>query len=88
VANHKSSEKRAKQDKVKRMTNKVKKSSARTAVKAVREAITKGDATVAVAALKTAQSKLMKVAKSAALHKKAASRTVSRLTKQVAGLSK
>jgi len=88
VANHQSSTKRAKQDKVKRMTNKVKKSSARTAVKSVREAIAKGDKTTALTGLKAAQSKLMKVAKSPAMSKKAVSRTISRLTKQIAGLAK
>ncbi len=88
MANHKSSEKRARQDKVKRMTNKVKKASARTAVKAVRDAIVKGDKTVALATLKTAQSKLMKVAKSPAMSKKTVARKISRLTKQVAALAK
>lgn len=88
MANHKSSTKRAKQDKVKRMTNKVKKASARTAVKAVRDAITKGDKTAALSVLKTAQSKLMKVAKSPAMHKKTVARKISRLTKQVAALTK
>jgi small subunit ribosomal protein S20 len=88
VANHKSSTKRAKQDKVKRMTNKVKKASARTAVKAVRDAVAKGDKTTALATLKAAQSKLMKVAKSPAMSKKTVARRISRLTKQVATLSK
>ncbi|MFP5459401.1 MAG: 30S ribosomal protein S20 [Bacteriovoracia bacterium] len=88
MANHKSSEKRARQDKVKRMTNKTKKASARTAVKAVRTAIVAGDKTTALDALKKAQSKLMKVAKSPALTKKAAARKISRLTKQVASLTK
>ena len=88
MANHKSSEKRARQDKVKRMTNKVKKASARTAVKAVREAIVKGDKTTALATLRAAQSKLMKVAKSPAMSKKTVARKISRLTKQVAGLAK
>ena len=88
MANHQSSEKRAKQDKVKRMTNKVKKSSARTAVKSVRDAIAKGDKAVALTGLRAAQSKLMKVAKSPAMNKNAVARTISRLTKQIATLGK
>ena len=47
MANHKSSEKRAKQEKNRRMTNKTKTAASRTAVKALREAVTKGDATTA-----------------------------------------
>ncbi len=87
MANHKSSTKRAKQDIVKRMTNKMKKASARTSVKTVRDAIAKGDKKAALATLKTAQSKLMKVAKSPAMSKKAVARKISRLTKQVQALA-
>lgn len=86
MANHKSSVKRAKQEKVRRMTNKTKTAKARTAVKAVKEAIAKGDNTTAKKLLVTAQSLLAKLAKSPAMKKKTASRKTSRLTKQVAAM--
>jgi small subunit ribosomal protein S20 len=86
VANHKSSEKRAKQEKTKRMTNKVKTAATRTAVKAVRDAVAKGDASAAKTLLVKAQSLLAKLAKSPAMKKQTAARKTSRLTKLVAGL--
>jgi len=81
VANHKSSVKRAKQEKTRRMTNKTKTAKSRTAVKALRAAVTKGD-------LATAQSLLAKLAKSPAMKKQTAARKTSRLTKLVAGMNK
>ena len=88
MANHKSSVKRAKQEKTRRMTNKIKTAKARTAVKALREAVAKGDATVAKTLLIKAQSLLGKLAKSPAMKKQTAARKTSRLTKLVAGMSK
>ncbi len=88
MANHKSSEKRAKQEKVRRMTNKVKTAKTRTAVKALREAVSKGDATSAKALLVRAQSLLAKLAKSPAMKKQTAARKTSRLSKLVASLNK
>lgn len=87
MANHKSSTKRAKQDKVKRMSNKVKTSRARTAVKAVRDAVSAGDVKKATDLLKAAQSLLAKLAKSPAMKKQTAARKVSRLTKAVKSVS-
>ena len=86
MANHKSSAKRAKQEKVKRMTNKVKTAKSRTAVKALKEAVTKGDKTQAIALLSKVQSLLAKLAKSPAMKKETASRKTSRLTKLVASV--
>jgi small subunit ribosomal protein S20 len=86
VANHKSSEKRAKQEKTRRMTNKMKTAKARTTVKSLREAIAKGDKSTAATLLSKAQSLLAKLAKSPAMKKQTASRKTSRLTKQVQGL--
>jgi small subunit ribosomal protein S20 len=88
VANHKSSVKRAKQEKVRRMTNKMKTAKSRTAVKALREAVSKGDVATARALLVKAQSLLAKLAKSPAMKKQTASRKTSRLTKLVAGMNK
>jgi small subunit ribosomal protein S20 len=86
VANHKSSVKRAKQEKTKRMTNKVKTAKSRTAVKALKEAVAKGDKALAVTLLTKAQSLLAKLAKSPAMKKETASRKTSRLTKLVASV--
>ncbi len=88
MANHKSSVKRAKQEKVRRMTNKVKTAASRTAVKALREAVAKGDAKEAKVLLVKAQSLLAKLAKSPAMRKQTAARKTSRLTKMVATISK
>lgn len=86
MANHKSSTKRAKQDKTRRMTNKIKTAKTRTSVKALREAVTKGDKAEALKLLTQAQSLLAKLAKSPAMTKKTAARKTSRLAKAVATL--
>ena len=86
MANHKSSEKRARQEKTRRMTNKMKTAKARTTVKTLREAIAKGDKSTATTLLTKAQSLLAKLAKSPAMKKRTAARKTSRLTKQVAAL--
>ncbi len=88
MANHKSSEKRAKQEKVRRMTNKIKTARARTTVKSLREAVAKGDASTAKTLLVKAQSLLAKLAKSPAMRKQTAARKTSRLTKLVASINK
>lgn len=88
MANHKSSEKRARQEKVRRMTNKTKTARARTTVKSLREAVAKGDASTARELLMKAQSLLAKLAKSPAMKKQTAARKTSRLTKLVASINK
>ena len=88
MANHKSSVKRAKQEKTRRMTNKIKTAKARTAVKALREAVSKGDVSTAKMLLVKAQSLLAKLAKSPAMRKQTAARKTSRLTKLVATINK
>jgi small subunit ribosomal protein S20 len=84
VANHKSSEKRARQEKTRRMANKTKTARSRTAVKALRDAVAKGDAKTARELLVKAQSLLAKLAKSPAMKKKTAARKTGRLAKLVA----
>ena len=69
------------------MSNKVKTSRARTAVKSVREAVATGDLKKATELLQAAQSLLSKLAKSSAMKKETASRKVSRLTKAVKTIS-
>jgi small subunit ribosomal protein S20 len=86
VANHKSSEKRAKQDIKKNLNNKVNESKTKTAVKKVRDAVLAGDKTLALDNLKGAQGELRKLAKTGVIKVNAAARRTSRLAAQVNSL--
>lgn len=86
MANHKSSEKRAKQDIKKTLANKVNESKGKTAVKKVRDAITAGDKKSAANLLQTAQAELRKLAKTGVIKLNTAARRTSRLASQVNGL--
>lgn len=86
MANHKSSEKRAKQDIKKNLANKVNESKGKTAIKKVRDAITAGDKKGAAELLKSAQAELRKLAKTGVIKLNAAARKTSRLASQVNGL--
>lgn len=88
MANHKSSEKRAKQDIKKTLANKVSESKAKTAVKKLRDAITAGDKTSAAELLKSAQAELRKLAKTGVIKLNTAARRTSRLATQVGSLKK
>ena len=83
MANHKSSEKRAKQDSKKNLNNKINESKTKTVVKKVRDAILAGDKTLAVETLKSAQAELRKLAKTGVIKLNAAARKTSRLATQV-----
>lgn len=83
MANHKSAAKRARQNIVRRMRNKTKKSAVRTAIKGVRTAVTEGKKEEAGKLFVTAQSLLNKLAKTSAINKKTASRLTSRLAQSV-----
>ncbi len=67
--------------------NKARRSRMRTVVRGVEEAIASGDRTQAAAALKQAEPEIMRAAQRGVVHKKTASRKVSRLTHQVAKLA-
>lgn len=86
MANHKSSEKRARQDIKKNLVNKVNESKTKTAVKKVRDAITAGDKKAAAAVLKTAQAELRKLAKTGVIKANTAARKTSRLASQINNL--
>ncbi len=83
MANHKSSEKRAKQDIKKNLKNKVNESKTKTAVKKVRDALVAGDKKVALEALKNAQAELRKLAKTGVIKLNTAARKTSRLASQI-----
>lgn len=86
MANHKSSEKRAKQDIKKNLANKVSESKSKTAIKKVRDAVVAGDKKGAAELLKSAQAELRKLAKNGVIKLNAAARKTSRLASQVNGL--
>ncbi|MCK6594990.1 MAG: 30S ribosomal protein S20 [Bacteriovoracaceae bacterium] len=83
MANHKSSEKRAKQDIKKSAVNKTNESKAKTAIKKVRDAITAGDKKTAATLLTSAQAELRKLAKTGVIKTNTAARKTSRLASQV-----
>ena len=77
MANHKSSLKRAKQSEVRRMRNKAVKTRVKTAVKAISTAENPQEQ------LPLTQSVIDKAAKKGVLHRRTASRKISRLAKQI-----
>ena len=81
MANHKSAKKRAKQSQVRRLRNKSVKTTLRTLEKKLRE--TKASGENAEELMKQTQSAIQKAAKKGILHKKTASRKISRLFKLV-----
>jgi len=88
VANHPSAEKRNRQRIVRTARNRAINSAVRTLVKRVRAAIHAKDKEAAATALKAATVALDKAATKGAVHRKAASRTIGRLSAQVHKLSK
>ncbi len=82
MANHKSALKRAGQNERRRLRNKAVQTRVKNVVKDVRLAVTE-DAENAVERLNAAKSVIDNAAKKGVLHKKTASRKVSRLAKQV-----
>ncbi len=87
MANHKSALKRAKQSEVKRSINTGYKTRAKNVVKDVRSSIAEGSGDKAKDSLKKAVSVLQKTASKGAIHKKKASRRISRLALQINQLS-
>ena len=83
MANHKSALKRDRQSKVRRLRNRINKSNMKTIVGKVEEAIVAGSEEQARSALQKAASVIQKTAAKGSIHKKTASRKVSRLTKRV-----
>ncbi len=86
MATHKSAEKRDRQNKKRRERNISAKSALRTKVKTVDTAVEGKKKTEAATALKAAAPALAKAASKGLIHKKNASRKISRLTKKVNAL--
>jgi len=87
LANHKSAEKRNRQNAVRNARNTHIRSTMRTFVKQVREAVATGDAEAARAALGRAVPFIDKAASKGVIHKATASRKISRLSKLVNNLA-
>ena len=88
MATHKSAEKRDRQSKVRRERNVAAKSAIKTKVKSVLEAVESKNKDNAVNALKATVPSLSKAAAKGLIHKKNASRKISRLTRKVNALQR
>jgi small subunit ribosomal protein S20 len=87
MANTKSAKKAARQTVRRTEANKARRSRARSYSRKVEEAIASGDKTAAAAALKEAEPVLARTAQKGLVHRKTASRKVSRLAKRVSAMS-
>lgn len=83
MANHKSAEKRNRQAQAARLRNKMNKKRMKTAIRKLDEAVTAGSADEAKVALHAATIVIAKTASKGTIHKKNASRKISRLAKRV-----
>ncbi len=86
MANHKSAEKRNRQAQVRRLRNRSNKQRMKTSIRKFDEAVASGVEADAQAALKDVTSVIAKTASKGTIHKKTASRKISRLTKRVKAL--
>jgi small subunit ribosomal protein S20 len=86
MANTKSAKKAARQTVRRTNANKGRRSRARSSARKVEEAIEAGDKKAAAAALKEAEPVLARTAQKGLLHRKTASRKVSRLAKRVSAM--
>lgn len=83
MANHKSAEKRSRQAQAQRLRNRMNKSKVKTAIGHLDDAIAAGSDETAQEALRKAISVVAKTASKGTIHKRTASRKISRLTKRV-----
>jgi small subunit ribosomal protein S20 len=88
MANTKSAKKASRKIARRTEVNKARRSRMRSSVRVVEDAIAGGDPAKALAALKAAEPELMRAAQHGVIHRKTASRKVSRLTHQIGKLGK
>lgn len=88
MAIHKSAKKRIRRNAKRAAMNKSRLSGTRTAIRKVEEAIKAGDQKAAQEALKAAEPQLQRTASKNIIHKKTASRKISRLSKRIKALKK
>lgn len=86
MAQHKSAEKRIRQTKRRTTVNRARTSRVKSFVKAVEEALASGNKADAEKALKAAEPELQRGARKGVVHKNAAARKISRLSKRVRAL--
>ena len=87
MANTKSARKATRKIARRTVVNKSRRSQTRNAVRNVESAVATGNKQAALDALKAAEPQLMRAARKGVVHKKTASRKISRLTRQIAKLS-
>jgi len=87
VANHASAAKRARQSEKRRLVNRARKGAMRTAIKRVLAAVESGDVEAAKAALDRAVPLIDRAGRRGVIHRKQASRRVSRLNARVKALA-
>ncbi len=87
MANHKSAIKRARQNEKKRMRNKSSKTRIKNIVKGVRQTVSEKSNEAALAELDIAKSIIDNAAKKGVIHRKTASRKISRLSRLVNTIS-
>ena len=87
MANTSSAKKAVRQSRRRNAINKARRSRVRTFVRKVEEAIDEGDSEKAKEALRAAQPEVMRSAQKGNMHKKTASRKISRLSKRIKALS-
>ncbi len=83
MANHKSAEKRNRQAAVRRTRNRVNKTKMKNAIRKINVAVEEGSAEQAKVALQEAIPVIARTASKGTIHKRNASRKISRLTKRV-----
>jgi small subunit ribosomal protein S20 len=83
LANHKSALKRARQNEIRRMSNKSVKTGVKSIVKDVRLSVNESSKEAALKKLDVAKSNIDRAAQKGVIHKKTASRKISRLSKLV-----
>lgn len=83
MANHKSAEKRNRQSQIRRLRNRANRTQMKSAVRKVNEAVQTQTVDEAKEALKVAIPVIARTASKGSLHKRTASRKISRLTKSV-----
>ena len=88
MANTKSAKKATRKIARRTEVNQARRSRMRSFLRDVADAINTGDQVAALASLKAAEPELMRAAQKGVVHRRAASRKVSRLTKQIAKLKK
>ncbi len=86
MANHKSAEKRNRQAQLRRLRNRINRTKMKNVVRSLNEAIDSGSVEEAKEALQVAVPVIAKTASKGTIHKKNASRKISRLTRRVNAL--